>query len=119
MAGSTTYQYILSLNDKMTGALRKAGVEGAAVFNKLQTQQEKLKQTTDKLGGTLSRLFAGAAVVGFVGKIVHAGMEIEQTRIAFQTLMQDVDKGNAMVEQLQNFANVTPFGTTDLQDAAS
>lgn len=119
MAGSTTYQYILSLNDKMSGTLRKAGMEGGKTYDSLQSKQERLNNTANGFTSILGKIGIAFSAFEIGKKVLTAGADIEATRIRFQTLLQDVEKGNAMVQQLQDFANVTPFETTNLQDAAA
>jgi tape measure domain-containing protein len=46
-----------------------------------------------------------------------AGADIEQTRVAFGTFMGDVNKGNAMIAKLNEFANVTPFTNDEVLKA--
>lgn len=42
------------------------------------------------------------------------GVEQEQTRLKFQTMLGSVAKGNVLLKQLQDFANVTPFDTAEV-----
>lgn len=56
--------------------------------------------------------FAGAAGVGLVAAaIVKLGAGMEQTRIAFEVMLGGAKVGNALIEELHHFANVTPFTT--------
>jgi len=54
-----------------------------------------------------SAMFAGT-------KIVELGVKMEKTRLSFQTMMGDVSKGNAVLSQLNEFANATPFSNDQL-----
>ncbi|MFL0105066.1 hypothetical protein, partial [Tenacibaculum maritimum] len=66
---------------------------------------------------TLMKGFAGAAIGavgvmsvwnGFKG-VSKLGMDLEQTRIKFETLLGSSDKANKMLANLNKFANKTPF----------
>ncbi len=72
---------------------------------------------------TLMKGFAGAAIGavgvmsvwnGFKG-VAKLGMDLEQTRIKFETLLGSSDKANKMLANLNKFANKTPFENADLQ----
>jgi tape measure domain-containing protein len=57
-------------------------------------------------------LIGGGAAIAFKSlatNVLSAGAELEQTRISFQTFMRDVDKGNKVLKQLNDFADRTPF----------
>lgn len=54
------------------------------------------------LGGTM-------AAVGLGKKIVSLGVNMEQTRVSFETFLGSAEKGNAVIAQLNEFSNVTPF----------
>ena len=106
---ATNYEYILSLNDKMSAALKKAGVQGGKVYNDLENKQNKLNTSSNSLLKTLGRIGAVAAVFSLGKKIITAGAEIEQTRVAFGTFLGDMEKGNKIIAELNEFSNVTPF----------
>lgn len=57
-------------------------------------------------------LAAGVAIAKF-------GVEQEQSRIRLQVMLGSVEKGNAILAQLQKFANVTPFNTREVVNAGS
>ena len=50
-----------------------------------------------------------------ISGIYEAGKQAMRTRLSFQTMMQDVQAGNKMYEDLVNFANTTPFGDGAVQ----
>ena len=114
MAVASRYEYILSLNDRMSGALRRAGVQGETTYDRLQRRQERLNNTARKFGAMIGGVFAATAIFNFGKKIVTAGMDIEQTRIAFGTFMGDIKKGNEMIRSLNEFANVTPYNNEEV-----
>lgn len=56
-----------------------------------------------------------AALGGMISGIYEAGKQAMRTRLSFQTMMQDIQAGNKMYEDLVNFANTTPFGDGAVQ----
>ena len=56
-----------------------------------------------------------AGGIGFLGKkVVGLGVDMEKTRVAFSTFLGDTDKANNLSEQLNTFANVTPFNNAEI-----
>ena len=56
-----------------------------------------------------------AALGGMISGIYEAGKQAMRTRLSFRTMMQDIQAGNKMYEDLVNFANTTPFGDGAVQ----
>ena len=76
---------------------------------------------TNDMGSTIGQaLRFGGVLAAFEGVkgIVKLGTDMEQTRIAFGTMLGDVSKGNALIEKLNDFANATPFQNNDLMEAS-
>lgn len=90
----------------------------------IQQQIGKIKGQTDgmsKSGGIVSSLGRIASItaiaggIGFLGKkIVGLGVDMEKTRVAFSTFLGDSDKANILIDQLNTFANVTPFNNAEI-----
>lgn len=117
MAG-TRYEYILTLTDKMSSALRKAGYMGSQTYKKLQADQEKLNRTAQGFGNTLGKL--GIAFGAFeIGKrIFNAGADIEQTRVSFEVLLGSLEKGNALMKEIKTYGAASPYESKGLQENA-
>lgn len=122
MAGSTTYQYILSLQDKMSGVLRSVGAAGSSTFQRMQAQQAALQNSTQKTGGmlgglagTIAKLGLGFSAFQLGKKIFNAGADIEQTRVAFEVLLGSVEKGNALILKIRDYAVASPYESKALQ----
>ena len=67
-----------------------------------------LKTSAVALGGALAA--AGTAAVVF-------GAKQEQTRLKLEVMLGSVEKANALLGQMQKFANVTPFNTAEVVSA--
>ncbi|MBO2009168.1 tape measure protein [Hymenobacter negativus] len=99
------------LGPKVASAIQRVTQLGQQV-----DKPHKLNIDTSQANGALS------GVMGLVGKlglaaafatgakaIVGMGTQMEQTRIQFETFTGSAEKGNAVIGQLQKFANLTPF----------
>jgi tape measure domain-containing protein len=73
------------------------------------------------LGG-LTRIVGWTALAGGVAlagrEIYQLGANMEQTRVAFGTLLGSQKEANQLIEQMQQFGAVTPFETTELLNAS-
>ncbi len=67
MSGTTTYQYILSLQDKMSATLKKASYLGGKEYDKLQAKQERLNQSA----ASFKRLFGAIGLTTGVFAMMH------------------------------------------------
>lgn len=100
-------------------------------FDNLNLNLGTTKKKTDEAGEgvfKLSSLFKTAAVAaasffavqGFgqlTSEVYRAGTAMEQTEIAFGTLLQDADLAQVKIKELQQFADVSPFNTSEVFDA--
>jgi len=98
-------EFVILLNDKVTSKLKKVGAALDGVDNKAKKSQS----TFSRLGKLAAGAFAGFQAVQAVKTIANLGIEMEQTRVAFATFTGSAEKGNAVLEKLNQFANVTPF----------
>lgn len=98
---------------------RKVKKTGDSV-SKLNGQFDTLGSAVTRFG-TIAAAALSAAVIGGAAlagtAIVKLGVQAEQTRMSFQTMMGDAGKGNAMLGMLNEFANVTPFTNAEVVGA--
>lgn len=133
------YEYIVRGKDKISSMMKSiaktAGVTDSALDN--VTRKGAGVDKAFKKSSISSRLFAGSlgflktmlltvstamvglGIFGLVSGMIKLGAEAEQTRIQFQTLTQSVEVGNRLFDELNDFANVTPFNNRDLQKNAN
>jgi hypothetical protein len=74
MSGTTTYQYILSLTDKMSGTLKKASYLGGKEYDKLQAKQERLNKSASGFSSMLGTIGITTGIFAVVG-LMHTGVE--------------------------------------------
>ena len=71
-----------------------------------------------KLGGLVGLVTAGAGLTGVGVKILKLGANAETTRLAFQTMLGSVERGDAMMAKLDRFSNSTPYSGDQVNRAA-
>ncbi len=64
-----------------------------------------------------SALAATAALSAGAAALMIFGVRQEQTRLRLEVMLGSVEKANALLGQLQKFANVTPFNTAEVVSA--
>jgi len=71
-----------------------------------------------KFGGIVSLATAGLGITGLGVKVAKLGAHAETTRLAFQTMLGSVQKGDAMMAKLDRFSNSTPYSGDQVNQAA-
>ena len=113
--------------EKFNERLQRTAI-GSRSFQTLQTEirktESRIREATGAaqgFGQVFGQLAAAAGSLALfktiAGNVLEAGIEMEQTRISFQTFMRDVDAGNAVLAQLNEFSNVTPFQNDEVIQA--
>ena len=107
---------IIKLGAQVSGALAGLKKVGGAVADLgKKAGALALKGAATALAG----IAAAGAGVGAVGsKVLKLGANAEKTRLAFQTMLGSVEKGDAMMEKLDRFSNSTPYSGDQVNRAA-
>ena len=109
--------------DQSLSIVIKARDEASAVFSKVQENATKLSSKLESAADA-SRTFAlgltaGAVAIGGLGyAALKAAGDMEQTKIAFETMLGSASKADAFIKQLVSFAKTTPFELKNLNTAA-
>ena len=121
------YEYVLKLKDQASAGLKSfmatagsAGNEAVRNARKLagmNREAQALGNTFSGLKKTLATTFLGLSLVGLGTQIFTLGARAEQTKIAFDTMLGSVEKRKALRAELQRFADVSPFSTSQTYDA--
>lgn len=93
--------------------IRKAAEE----CKNAEAQSKSLADHLAKMGNKLT-LGVTAPMVGFGGAALNAAGDIEQSKIAFTTLLGSGQKAEGFMKNLQQFAAKTPFELPGLTDAS-
>lgn len=114
-------RYRISLEDRFSGPLSGAR-RGVSSFD---GAVERTSQSTDRMQGSLGsfakKLGLVAAGVAVAKKTLdglrtsfNLGAQMEQTEIAFGTFLRSAEKGVKVIDELNEFANVTPFDNEEI-----
>lgn len=130
------YQYMLEFKDQATDKMKKVAREMSGLDDHTRKLKEEMRQAggtsrgmagafefaAGKAKGLVSQMGAfiasarglatSAALAGilmFGSHLSSAGSTAEQTRVSFETMLGSADKAKAVLADLNQFANVTPF----------
>jgi tape measure domain-containing protein len=108
-----TYEYLVRLKDYASSSLKKIAASAGVTVTKLGGVQKRSGLVSRVLGGSLmsavSRLALGFGILTTVSGLFFKGVDYEQTKVKFEVLLGSVEKGTAMLKELNEYANVTPF----------
>lgn len=115
---SNVVEFIYKLTDKVSGTLKTVATNSA----RAQEQLERAKSSANSLERSLLKLGAGyfgiTQTIRGGGAFLNLGLQMEQTRAKFEVMLGSVEKGNKMIADLNQKANVTPFENEDLIKAS-
>lgn len=107
--GTETTKYKIVLEDKLTPELKKSLREA----NAFEDSMDGINKKSKSAGASLKSAFGGLAIaagVAFIGKeILTLGINMEQTRVSFETFLGSKSAANKVIDELNEFSNVTPF----------
>lgn len=122
MATGADLAILLKLRDEATAAMKKAqgsldALEGSAkkgqgAFSALSTAMSRAEDSSKKLAMGVGLVAVAVAGIGLKGLQVAGDME--QVRVAFNTMLGSAEAGGRMVKDLWQFAATTPFEFTGL-----
>lgn len=109
---------VLSLTDRASGGLNGVIVTLNGLENACNSSNGKVRALGDALS-SLSAMGAGltttitAPITAFMGKITQYGIArasfVENTHLAFTSIMSDAQKASDYMQELMSFAKTTPF----------
>ena len=127
-AGRTIGTEFQQGGQRAQAALRQVATQATQSFNNVERQADQAaNHIQNRLGGAISfvrtsLLTLATATVGGLVAITAFGLKsaatLEQTQIAFNSLLGSVDAGTKAFKDLQAFAAATPFEFKDLAPAA-
>lgn len=113
MANALNFKLTLEdlLGPKVAAAIQKVQSLGQQVDrpHRLNIDTSQANGALSGIMGLVGKLGLAAAFATGAKAIVGMGVGMEQTRIQFETFTGSVEKGNAVIAELQKFANLTPF----------
>ena len=79
---------------------------------------KQLDEVFGKVGKTIAGVFAVSQMKQFASQVVTVRGEMQKLEIAFETMIGSADEANALMSQLIRTAATTPFGVSDISNAA-
>ena len=109
--------YEIRLKDAFSSPLK--GLESK--MNGFEAKVGGIKGSLGGLSSSMASAFAATAVVAGITamgtKLITLGAQMEQTRVSFETMLGSSEAASGFIKQLQQFANVTPYVTSEVLDA--
>ncbi|AYO58187.1 hypothetical protein CO230_08670 [Chryseobacterium sp. 6424] len=119
------YGFTLSLKDMFTSPLARISDALKRVNDQVDDLDEDVDQFSKRGGSSLGGLVGvvtrlGAAFVTFesVKALFNIGVQAEQTNTKFEVLLGSAEKGRALLDQLTQYANFTPYSGEGMNKAA-
>ncbi len=109
---SKQLQELIGRIEALEGEQAKAARAAAAHADKL----ERLRGVSQAAASTMAVVAAGLAAAGIAS--IKLAADLEQSRVAFTTLLGSAEKADAFLKDLAKFAASTPFEFVGLQDSA-
>ena len=126
-SGQASLDKLGAMADKTAAKISRkhsANVDTDKAVSALTRLSNSAKATGEHLG-TLAKWGAAAGLAGMAAGaaasaygIVKLGADMEQTRVSFEVMLGSVEKSNAVLGVLADFANVTPFDNDQVNKAA-
>ncbi|WP_221469359.1 tape measure protein [Cohnella nanjingensis] len=114
------------LNDQVSSKVRAAGTLLTGLTRRTWHVTIRAKDLiTGTIGSIKSTLFSLPGMLGMAGGIAggvvaptNLSGQMEQARIAFETMLGSATKARRLLDDLQDFANHTPFEFPELRDSS-
>lgn len=122
---ANTYTYTFLAKDLMSSKLAKIAGSGKRMGNDVEDANDRVRRSSRRTESSIAGLQKVAARwIGAIATyqtftgIAKLGMDMESTRLKFETLLGSAEAGNKMISNLDAFANKTPFDNADLRQNA-
>jgi tape measure domain-containing protein len=123
MPGNFNISYLFNAIDKITPVTKKISSSFERVQNsvtKVNRRLEGFNKKVSKTTGAISSLGRNAflkitAPIGLlVGTMIKSRAEMENTEVAFKTMLGSAEKATVLIDKIRVMAAKTPFGEKDL-----
>lgn len=119
------YSFSLQLKDLFSSPMARIRESLRAVNAEVDDVQNNIDEMSTRgssgLGGMVSmagRLVAAFATFESVKALFNMGVQAEQTKIKFEVLLGSAAKGKVLLDQLNQYANITPYSNGGITKAA-
>lgn len=119
------YSFSLQLRDLFSSPMERIRASLRSVNTEVDDLDRNIDQMSTNSGSKLNGLagmavkFLGAfATIEAVKSLFNIGVEAEQTSVKFEVLLGSAAKGKALLDQLNAYANFTPYSNGGIAKAA-
>lgn len=119
------YSFSLQLKDLFSSPMERIRASLRSVNSEVDDLDRNIDQMSTNSGSKLNGLagmavkFLGAfATIEAAKNLFKIGVEAEQTKIKFEVLLGSAEKGKALLDQLNAYANFTPYSNGGIAKAA-
>lgn len=120
-----TYTYTFMAKDLMSSKLSKIAGSGKRMGNDVENANSRIRKSSKRTEGSLASLqkvafrwIGSIAAFQSFKALSQLGMDLETTNVKFETLLGSGSKATKMLNDLDKFANKTPFDNNDLRKNA-
>jgi len=103
---------------KIAGYGKKMGSDVEDANDRVRRSSRRTESSIAGLQKVAARWIGAIATYQTFTGIAKLGMDMETTRLKFETLLGSAEAGNEMISNLDKFANKTPFDNADLRQNA-
>ncbi|AUS06482.1 tape measure protein [Pseudotamlana carrageenivorans] len=115
------YAFIIKMKDYASSGLKKIAQsvgQTTSAVNKANSANATYSGGLRKIIGLAGGLALAYGTLNAASALFFKGVELEQTKVKFEVLLGSVEKGTAMLKELNEYANFTPFSNNNIIKAS-
>lgn len=126
------YEFILQMKDYASSTLRNVASSVGMTSNRvdgLNSSMHTAERTSTSMGSSMGSTFksliamAGALLISYgafetMKGLFFLGVELEQTATKFEVMLGSAEKAKIMLQDLNDYANATPYGNASIIKAS-
>lgn len=105
-------------NDEAIRRLQQLQAVAKQTTSSVVTDSDRMDAALNRLKATLAQLGAGVSLTYLVRQVAQVRGEFQQLEVAFETMLGNKAKADALMAQLTKTAAITPFGLQDVAGGA-
>lgn len=109
---------VLTAVDRVSDVLNKISGTSRRAMNEVKTNVNIVENSLDALKVAAIGAIAAFGARGAWDWLIKGNIAMEQTQVGFETMLGSAEKAKIFLEDLQDFAEKTPFSFTQLQEAS-
>jgi tape measure domain-containing protein len=107
---------ITAKDRKLLEAFKRSGQALGQFTQQVENDGNAIDKVYNKIAKTVGGVFAIGTLKNFAQQIIHVRGEVQQLESAFETMLGSKAKSDAMMKDIVNLAQATPFTLTEVAD---